>query len=116
MSILKIYDPAMCCSSGVCGTSVDQTLVKLAAFLKSLEVTPHTVERYNLSQQPDAFVANAEVANVLREKGPTALPLVYVDDELLSSGKYPSLTVLGAILEVGCGDGSSCCGTGGCCD
>ena len=30
MKTIQIYDPAMCCSSGVCGIEVDQTLVNLA--------------------------------------------------------------------------------------
>ncbi len=27
MKTLSVYDPALCCSSGVCGTEVDQALV-----------------------------------------------------------------------------------------
>jgi len=49
MKTLKIYDPAMCCSSGVCGPDVDPALVQLAGFLKNLDASAVTVERYNLS-------------------------------------------------------------------
>ena len=28
---IQIFDPALCCASGVCGTDVDQALVSFAA-------------------------------------------------------------------------------------
>ena len=31
MSTIQIFDPALCCSSGVCGTDVDQNLVNFSA-------------------------------------------------------------------------------------
>lgn len=33
MSAIQIFDPALCCASGVCGTEVDQALVTFAADL-----------------------------------------------------------------------------------
>lgn len=33
MSAIQIFDPALCCSSGVCGTQVEQGLVTFAADL-----------------------------------------------------------------------------------
>ena len=118
MKTLKIYDPAMCCSSGVCGPDVDPELVRLATFLKSLDESAVTVERYNLSQEPGAYTANAAVAAALREKGPVALPMVFVDDELISSGSYPELSNLSALLgasrtaNVDMPDCSGCSGCG----
>jgi len=58
MKTLQIFDPAMCCSTGVCGPSVDQTLVKLAADVAFLKSKGVTVERFNLAHQPEAFTAN----------------------------------------------------------
>jgi hypothetical protein len=34
MTKLEVYDPAMCCSTGVCGPEVDPALVTFAADLK----------------------------------------------------------------------------------
>jgi hypothetical protein len=115
---LTIYDPAMCCSSGVCGPNVNDKLVHLSAFLKGLDKSLYCVERYNLSQQPEAYVSNATVAGILKEKGVDALPLVFVDDRLVCSGDYPTMDELADLLQIGCEgmdvEGSDCC-AGGCC-
>ncbi len=98
MKTLKIYDPAMCCSTGICGPDVDPVLVQLASFLKNLDASVVTVERYNLSQEPAAYTANEAVAAALKEKGTDVLPLVFIDDEQISSGGYPDLHNLSALL------------------
>ena len=118
MKILKIYDPAMCCSSGVCGPNVNEKLVQLSGFLKGLDKDGYQVERYNLSQEPSAYVQNQQVAQILKDKGTDALPLIFVDDEVVCSGEYPSIDELAELLKVGCMDvdeTSSCCSSGECC-
>jgi hypothetical protein len=50
MPKLEIYDPPMCCSSGVCGPSVDPVLPRFAADLDWISQRGVAVERYNLSQ------------------------------------------------------------------
>jgi len=90
MTSVKVFDPAMCCSTGVCGPSVDPDLVRFAADLVWLAGEGASVERFNLSQQPDAFVAHAEVTQALREHGDGALPLILVDENKVSEGAYPS--------------------------
>ena len=117
MKSLKIYDPAMCCSTGVCGPDVDPVLVQLAGFLKNLDASAVKVERYNLSQEPDAYTANAAVAAALKEKGTAALPLVFIDDEQISSGEYPDLANLGALLGSvpATIEPADCSGCSGCC-
>lgn len=117
MKTLKIYDPALCCSSGVCGPSPDEKLVKLAAFLKGLDKKVCRVERFNLAQQPEAYTANQEVAGALKEKGADVLPLIFIDDELVFSEEYPAIKDLAtrlniAIIEV---PGKSCSCKGNCC-
>lgn len=98
MKTLKIYDPAMCCSTGVCGTDVDPELVQMATFLKNLDACAVKVERYNLSQEPAAYTTGT-IAEVLKEKGTDALPLVILDDEIISSGEYPDLGKLSGLLD-----------------
>lgn len=116
MKTLKIYDPAMCCSTGVCGPDVDPELVQLASFLKNLDPCAVNVERYNLSQEPAAYTANATVAATLKEKGVAALPLVMVDDVVLSSGGYPDLANLSALLGAPViSMDADCSGCSGCC-
>ena len=114
MKSLKIYDPAMCCSTGVCGSDVDTELVQLAGFLKSLDACAVKVERYNLSQDPAAYTTGT-IAETLKEKGTEALPLVLLDGEVISSGAYPDLKKLSGLLgateiSMDVPDCSGCCG------
>lgn len=98
MKTLKIYDPAMCCPTGVCGTDVDTTLVSLANFLSSLDKEKFEVSRFGLTTEPAEYVSNKEVARVLNEEGVDCLPLVFVDDELVFKGEYPQVPALSAKL------------------
>ena len=86
---LEVYDPAMCCSTGVCGPEVDPVLVRFAADLKWLQEQGGEVERFNLSQSPAAFVENEEVKQALTDRGETALPIVLAGGRVMSSGRYP---------------------------
>jgi AhpD family alkylhydroperoxidase len=89
MKRLDVYDPAMCCSTGVCGPQVDQVLVRFAADVKWLEDQGVEVRRFNLSQNPAAFVENEQVKQALTEKGEAALPFLLVDGQVAASGQYP---------------------------
>lgn len=86
---IQVYDPPMCCSTGICGPEIDPALVKFAALLSHLGESGITVERYNLGQQPMAFVENPKVKAFLDEGGMETLPLVFWDGELKSKGRYP---------------------------
>jgi hypothetical protein len=87
---LTVFDPAMCCSTGVCGPSVDSELVRFAADLDWLRSAGVRVERFNLAQQPAAFAASAAARQALAERGEAALPLVLTGDAVVSTGSYPS--------------------------
>jgi hypothetical protein len=118
MKTLTIYDPAMCCSTGVCGPNPDEKLVQLASFIKGLDKNTYSVERYNLAQQPEAYTASQVVAKALKEKGADALPLIFIDDEMVCSGKYPSVDELAGLINLDCTEtpqDSSCC-SGKCCE
>jgi AhpD family alkylhydroperoxidase len=86
---IAVFDPPMCCSTGVCGPSVDPQLARFAADLDWLRSQGVKVERYNLSQAPGEFAANAVVKKALEDKGNECLPLVLVGDAIVSSGTYP---------------------------
>lgn len=87
---LEVFDPAMCCSTGVCGPNVDPKLVQFAADLDWLKSQGVPVERYNLGQSPAAFAANATVKSTLDKHGADCLPLVLVDGSVASVGTYPT--------------------------
>src|SRR5689334_12003524 len=78
MKTLEVYDPAMCCSTGVCGPDVDPALVAFAADLKWVAEQGVTVKRYNLGTEPQAFMANAAVVKEM-EAGMDRLPIIAVD-------------------------------------
>jgi AhpD family alkylhydroperoxidase len=86
---LEVYDPAMCCSTGVCGPEVDPVLVRFAADLKWLQEQGADVQRFNLSQNPAAFVENEQVKQALTDRGEAALPMVLAGGCVVSTGRYP---------------------------
>lgn len=94
MKTIKIYDPAMCCPTGVCGTEVDTTLVQLANFLNTLDKQKFEVNRFGLTTEPAQYVENKEVSRILNEEGVDSLPLIFVDDELIFKGEYPQIPQL----------------------
>ncbi|NCO84292.1 MAG: arsenical resistance operon transcriptional repressor ArsD [Nitrospirae bacterium CG22_combo_CG10-13_8_21_14_all_44_11] len=87
---VEIYDPAMCCSSGLCGPSIDPILVKMNDAALALIKQGVEVERYNLAQQPKAFMENKRVAELLHKNGKKSLPVTIVNGEVFKTGEYPS--------------------------
>lgn len=99
MAKVQVFDPAMCCPTGVCGPEVDPALVRFAADLEWLKASGVEVERFNLSQQPAAFVANADVTAAMRARD-DALPLLLVDGKIVAQGSYPAREVLAELAGV----------------
>lgn len=89
MKTIQIFDPALCCSTGVCGVDVDQALVSFSADVAWAKLNGAQIERYNLAQQPIAFAENATVKGFLERSGQESLPLVLVDGEVVLAGRYP---------------------------
>lgn len=115
MTSVHVFDPAMCCSSGVCGTSVDPRLARFAADLDWLKSRGVAVERFNLAQQPAAFAADTEVKDALEAKGEAALPLIKIDGAVMSVGTYPSRDELAAWAGVNAPAVDTEVATSGCC-
>ncbi len=101
MNKLQVFDPALCCSTGVCGTEVDQALVDFSADVDWLKRSGGEIERFNLAQQPMAFVENAKAKAYLERSGAEALPLILLDGEEVLSGRYPSRDELSEWLGIG---------------
>lgn len=96
---IRVFDPAMCCSTGVCGPSIDPELARFAADVDWLHEQGVTVERFNLSQQPAAFAETPAVKEALA-RGTEVLPLVLVGDRIAVEGGYPSRETLAALVGV----------------
>ncbi len=97
---IEVYDPAMCCPTGVCGPSVDPVLARFAADLEWLRGKGVTVARYNLAQDPGAFAAAPAVQAMLAERGTDCLPLVLAGGEVVASGNYPDRKTLAAAAGI----------------
>lgn len=100
MKKLEVFDPALCCPTGVCGPNVDPELTRIASALFLLEGKGFSVKRFNLGTEPDAFILNKQVNQLLNEKGPDALPITVFNDEIVKMGSYPSNDVLAEWFEI----------------
>jgi hypothetical protein len=89
MSHLDVFDPPMCCPSGVCGPSVDPLLAAFAADVDWLMSRGVSVTRHNLAQDPEAFVAHPLVKERLQRAGDRCLPLLIMNGEIVATGAYP---------------------------
>jgi arsenite methyltransferase len=121
MPTLSVYDPPMCCPTGVCGPRVDPVLPRFAADLDWLKQKGVAVSRFNPAQQPQAFAENAIVAAAVAAEPETALPLVLVDGRIVAKGAYPSRRDMAGWLGIeesaapAPETGKGCCGPSGCC-
>lgn len=97
MAKVQVFDPPMCCSTGVCGPEVDPKLARFAADLDWLAGQGVEVQRFNLSQEPAVFVENPAVAAAMRASD-AALPLVLVDGKVVAQGAYPERQALAGFV------------------
>jgi hypothetical protein len=88
MTRVEVFDPPLCCSTGVCGPEVDAELPRFAGDLAWLSRSGVEVVRFNLAQEPEAFARNPIVLEAMK-KGDDALPLLLVDGRISCRGRYP---------------------------
>ena len=119
MKTMKIFEPAMCCPTGLCGVGVDPELLRISTVLNTLKENGVEVQRYNLTSAPKEFVSHKAVAEFLNKFGPDKLPVVMVDDFIVITGRYPSNEEFTSWLELSpellggtacCEDSDCCCG------
>ena len=139
MRTVRVFEPALCCNTGVCGPDVDESLVGFTADLAYARGLGADVERHNLANDPSAFAGNETVRAFLAVAGSAGLPLTLVDGMTVLTGRYPDrrelLTYAGVTADAVTADpvtsrvsvpvgatelavveeSESCGGTGGCC-
>lgn len=119
MKKLELFEPAMCCSTGVCGPSVDENLLLITAVFEALENVPEIdAKRYNLTSDPDMFVENEMILKKIQEQGNTILPITVLDGKIVKTGEYPTkseLTDYTGMVFVEQSSENGCCGNSGCC-
>ena len=119
MKTMRIYEPAMCCPTGLCGVGVDPELLRISTVLNTLKQNGVEVLRFNLTSAPAAFVESKAVTEYMQKFGPDKLPIVVVDDFIVIAGRYPTneeftgwLELPADILGVSCCEGNTSCGCG----
>lgn len=123
MKKMVIFEPAMCCSTGVCGPSVDKELLRVSTVVNNLKNKGVLVERYNLSSNPQIFVDNKEINKILNDEGVEVFPVTMVDGVVVKTKAYPTNEEFCELLDVpenylkltvkkpsrGCGCSGGCC-------
>ena len=123
MKKMIIFDPAMCCSTGVCGPSVNKELLRVSTVLNTLKNKGVLIERHNLTSNPQIFVDNKEINEILNTKGVESLPVTMVEGAVVKEGEYPTNIEICELLELplsylkveikkpnkSCGCKSGCC-------
>ena len=96
---IELFDPPMCCPTGICGPAIDQTLLDINVMVMTLQRENLRVERYQMTSHPNAFLRNPDVMKLVREKEMAALPVVVVRGKVIKVGTYPSLDEVRAALK-----------------
>jgi hypothetical protein len=100
MRKVSIYDPAMCCPTGMCGINISPDIVRVANALHALQKNGVEVKRYNLTSSPQAFVVHPDVCAFINTQGVQGLPLTLVDEKIVLSGRYPTNGELAGFLDI----------------
>jgi hypothetical protein len=103
MKKMQIFEPAMCCSTGLCGVGVDPELLRISTVLDTLKKNGITVERYNLSSAPQQFVNNKVISELLGSKGVEGLPAAVLEGKVVLAGRYPTNAEFSKLLELPAG-------------
>ncbi|MCL2783401.1 MAG: arsenite efflux transporter metallochaperone ArsD, partial [Propionibacteriaceae bacterium] len=112
---IHVYEPAMCCNTGVCGPDPAQELVQFTSDLASLKQIGADITRHNLANDALAFTQAPPVAAFMQMAGSAGLPLTTVDGAVVLTGRYPSRDELRhyAGLDTTQGGEDCCCGSSG---
>lgn len=122
MKKIEIFEPAMCCSTGVCGPNINTELLRITTVFKTLAQKGINIVRYNLNSDTEEFVANATINEQLTKEGADILPITLVDGVIAKTRTYPTNEEFsewtGIAIEPAANKkpGSGCCGgSGSCC-
>ncbi len=95
---VEIFDPPMCCPTGLCGPVLDTTLLDLSEALLALQADGHTVARHMMTSEPQAFLRNRAVYDLVRQRQLEVLPVTVVRGQVIKTEAYPSLDELRSAL------------------
>lgn len=124
MKTMSVYEPAMCCETGICGVGVDPELLRISTVFNNLQKNGVTAVRFNLNSAPQAFVNNADINKLINSEGVEALPATVIDGKIVKTKVYPTNEEIAVWLEIPASyleatetkktDGGCCCSEGCC--
>jgi len=91
---VEIFDPPLCCPTGLCGPVLDTTLVDLSEAIFTLEAEGRTVVRHMMTADPQAFMNNREVYDLIRARQLEVLPITVMGGRIVKTDAYPTLDEL----------------------
>lgn len=97
--VVQIFDPPMCCSTGLCGPTLDQALLDVNEMILGLQASGVSVERYQMTSHPQMFINTPAVMTLVRAQQMAALPITLVNGEIVKVGSYPTSAELQAVLD-----------------
>jgi predicted TPR repeat methyltransferase len=95
---VEIFDPPLCCPTGLCGPVLDTTLVDLSEAIFTLEAEGRTVVRHMMTADPQAFMRNRDVYDLIRARQLEVLPITVIGGRIVKTDAYPTLAELKAEL------------------
>jgi hypothetical protein len=96
---IEIFDPPLCCPTGLCGPVLDTTLVDLSEAIVALQAEGRTVVRHMMTAEPQAFMRNRDVYELIRKRQLAVLPITVVRGRIVKTDAYPSLDELRRVLS-----------------
>lgn len=124
MKTMSIYEPAMCCETGICGVGVDPELLRISTVFNNLQKNGITAARFNLNSAPQAFINNTDINKLIMGDGVESLPATVIDGKIVKTKAYPTNEEIAAWLEIPASyleatetkkaDGGCCCSEGCC--
>ena len=96
---VEFFDPPMCCPTGICGPTIDQTLLDVNEMTMTLLSQGITVARYQITSHLNAFLGNTEVMKLVREQQMAALPITVVRGKVIKTQTYPTLEEVKKYLD-----------------
>ena len=85
MKKIEIFEEAMCCSTGLCGPSINPDLLRISVVLDTLKRKGVNISRHNLKDEPQLYVSNKTVNDFLMKNGVEGLPVTLVDGDIVVS-------------------------------
>ncbi|EPH11268.1 arsenite efflux transporter metallochaperone ArsD [Myroides odoratimimus] len=97
---VKIYDPALCCPTGLCGVNIDPELMRIAVVIENLKKKGILIERFNLRDNPQVYVDTKVVNDFIQKESIDNFPITTLNGVIVLTKSYPSNKQISEWLEV----------------